>query len=246
MNHQMKLGQPVSLRQNPYKSVASFSVWIRGIYDVAWYKWYNWSFVFYKYYFKFFGFWPDVVVCLFICLRLQSGHAAEPGLLLPAALLRPRQAGHHRLDAAVPARTPTQPGGSQRPGLTNQEVPSGPRPRPRDQSEGSTRTPRTKGTEYYLLLLWEESRRSTKTAAALWTIWTNGCAAKITHGNTFVGRWKWEEGTRPSPAPFLKKPSEMYFGDFLRVVFMGTSMPIFLYVLLIKRKKESERDTLYM
>lgn len=29
----------------------------------------------------------------------------------------------------------------------------------------------------------------------------------------------------------------MYFGEFLRVVFMGTSMPIFLYVPLKKREK---------
>lgn len=119
--------------------------------------------------------WPDFIVAVVVavCFRLQSGPAAEPGLLLPAALLRPRQAGHHRLDTAVPARTPAQPGCSQRPGLTNQ---------------GAPQEPRTKGTEYYILLLWEE-QRSTKTAAALCTTWTKRSEARITHGHIFVG-WK--------------------------------------------------------
>lgn len=103
--------------------------------------------------------------CLFVCLRLQSGRAAEPGLLLSAALLRPCEAGHHRLDAAVPTRTPTQPGGSQRPGLTNQEALSG--PPPPGPINRLHKGPRTKGTEFYLLLLREDNRRSTKTAAAL-------------------------------------------------------------------------------
>lgn len=35
---------------------------------------------------------------------LQSGRGEEPGVVLPAALLRPLQTGRHRLDAAVPAR----------------------------------------------------------------------------------------------------------------------------------------------
>lgn len=39
-----------------------------------------------------------------LTVSLQSGRVAEPGVLLPAALLRPLQTGHHRLDAAVSAR----------------------------------------------------------------------------------------------------------------------------------------------
>lgn len=37
-------------------------------------------------------------------VSLQSGRGAEPGVLLPDALLWPLQTGHHRLDAAVSAR----------------------------------------------------------------------------------------------------------------------------------------------
>lgn len=100
------------------------------------------------------------------------------------------------------------------PSRTNQEAPQG----SQDQRH-----------RVNLLLLWEENRRSTKTAAALWTIWTNRSEAKITHGNAFVGRVKVGRGnTTNPPIPFLEGLKNVFWGVFASCIYGNVNAYFFI------------------
>lgn len=111
-------------------------------------------------------------------------------------------------------------------------------PPPRDQSGGSTRPLGPKAQTPYYLLLWEENRRSTKTAAALWTIWTNRSEAKITPGNAFLGRGKVGRGGHN---PFLKAQKE-FWGENFCEMYLWERLCLFFIIICSAYKKKRERE----
>lgn len=85
-----------------------------------------------------------------------------------------------------------------------------------------------------------ENRRLTKTAAALWTIWTNRGEAKITHGNTFVGRVKVGWGNTTNPHPFFKRPRKCVLGNFCQL-YLWECQCLFFYMFCLYKKKLREK-----